>query len=152
MVTADRYKTLDMKKIKLGRINVNNLNNTLDKSRLNPDNIICSDMHRTIEAYFKRLNMQHVQLKASAKHYAKGVYHINKVNSLTSEFKRWLNRNFINVSTKYLQNYLNCFMMEQILKDKSSLDELLRYSMVDDKSYERRNNVEAEYQNFLRIT
>lgn len=151
MVLADRYKTLDMRTTKLGRIKLSDLNRVIDKSRLNEDNIICSDMHPTIEGFVKSINLPHVQIKATAhQHIKDGLYHVNKVNSLASELKRWLNRNFINVSTKYLQNYLYLFEMQQIMKnDDSKLDFFLKHSLTDEKAYRRRKETEARYEQFL---
>ncbi len=150
MVMADRYKTLDMKVTKLGRINVGDLHRVINVSRLNENNIICSDMHPTIERFVKTLNLQHFQIKASAGQYVKdGIYHVQKVNSLASEFKRWLNKNFINVSTKYLQNYLNWFEMNQILKNEEKIEPFVEYSMQDDLTYYRKKSIEARYNKLL---
>ena len=151
MVTADRYKTLDMRNTKLGRINVADLERVIDKKRLNDDNIICSDMHPTIERFVKQLKLKHVQLKSSARHYSKEkIYHVNKVNSLASELKRWLHGNFKNVSTKYLQNYLSLFKVQQILSGDEKLEGLLKYSLKDDTTYSRRKRAEEKYQEFLK--
>jgi transposase-like protein len=151
MVLADRYRTLDMKTTKLGRIRRSDLDRVIDKSRLNKDNIICSDMHPTIEGFVKSLDLPHVQIKSSANQHVKdGLYHINKVNSLASELKRWLNRNFINVSTKYLQNYLYLFEMQQIMRnDENKLEFFLGHSLRDDRTYDRKKRVEERYEEFL---
>jgi len=150
IVTADRYRTLDMRVAKLGRISVSDLERVVNVDRLNPDNVVCSDMHPAIGRFFKSLNMKHVRFKSSAKHYVKDkVYHVNKVNSLTSELKRWLYGSFKNVSTKYLQNYLNWFEMVQALQGKEELENFLTYSLQDDKTYARRKEIGKTYEKLL---
>lgn len=151
MVWADRYKTLGMQTVKLGRINCADLQRTTNIKRLNSDNIICSDRHRSIEAFVKKLNIKHQQFKAGIKEYVKaGIYHVQKVNSLTSHFKKWLNSNFINVATKYLQNYLNWFQMLQIFKDDNTFNSFLNYSLKDNNTFYRFKQLEINYQTFLK--
>lgn len=152
MVWADRYQTLDMQKVKLGRITKADLDRTTNLDRLNDNNIICSDTHRSIESFVKTLHLKHVQIKAGAKEYVKeGLYHIQKVNSLASQFKRWLNKNFISVSTKYLQNYLSWFKMTQILNETNTLENFISYSLQDIDTFYRAKNVENNYQQFLTL-
>lgn len=151
MVMTDRYYCLDMKTIRMGRFDATDLNRTVNLNRLNDDNIICSDTHRSIESFVKSLNLKHVQIKAFAKEYVKdGIYHVQKVNGLASKFKRWLNGNFINVATKYMQNYLSLFQVAQIL-NPDELERMLTYSLLDDKTYIRNKNVEIDYQRFLAV-
>lgn len=150
VVMADRYRSLDMKVTKLGRIKVEDMKRVVNKSRLNKDNIVCSDMHPTIEAYVKELKLKHEQIKVSAgEHSRDGIYHVNKVNSLTSEFKRWVGRNFVNVSTKYLQNYLNWFEMRKSFTTDEAFEAFLEHSLRNDEAYIKSKNIEDQYQLLL---
>ena len=41
-MTLDRYKTYDLKVVKIGKINTSELNKVMDKDKFNSENIICS--------------------------------------------------------------------------------------------------------------
>ena len=47
-------------------------------------------------------------------------YHIQNVNSIHHRLKRWIDHTFWGVSTKYLQNYLGCFRLNEKLKGSAS--------------------------------
>jgi transposase-like protein len=151
MVMSDRYGTLDMKVTTLGRMSVEDLERVIDESRLNDDNIICSDSHRSIKSYISELGLKHKTINVNkGQHVVEGIYHVQKVNSLTREFKDWLKLNFNNVSTKYLQNYLFWFKMEKILRnDVEGLNNFLKYTLKDEETINRKCNIENDYQDFL---
>jgi transposase-like protein len=152
MLVTDRYNTLDMKVATLGTISKKDLDRVIDTTRLNEDNIICSDSHRSIKMYVKSLGLKHKTINVNkGEHVKEKIYHVQKVNSLTNEFKLWMRYNFRNVSTKYLQNYLYWFKMNKILKKETEgLDEFLKYALQDEKSFKRNLNIENNYQAFLK--
>lgn len=151
MLVTDRYNTLDMKVATMGRISKDDLDRVIDTERLNEDNIICSDSHRSIKMYVKSLGLKHKTINVNkGEHVKEKVYHVQKVNSLTNEFKLWMRYNFRNVSTKYLQNYLYWFKMNKILKNETDgLNEFLKYALQDEHSFQRKLQIENNYQKFL---
>jgi hypothetical protein len=151
MLVTDRYGTLDMKVTTLGRISKDDLDRVIDDNRLNTDNIICSDSHPSIKMYVKSLGLTHKTINVNkGEHVKEKIYHVQKVNSLTNEFKLWMRYNFRNVSTKYLQNYLYWFEMNKILKKETDgLDEFLKYALRDEQSFKRNLQIENNYQKFL---
>ncbi|HUM50367.1 MAG TPA: IS1595 family transposase [Chitinophagales bacterium] len=151
MLLTDRYQTLDMKVTTLGRISKEDLDRVIDYTRLNEDNIICSDSHRSIKMYVKSLGLKHKTINVNkGEHVKEKIYHVQKVNSLTSEFKLWMRYHFRNVSTKYLQNYLYWFKMNKILKKQTDgLDEFLSYAITDERAFMRKLEIESDYQKFL---
>lgn len=117
MVMSDRYGTLDMKVTTLGRMSVEDLERVIDESRLNDDNIICSDSHRSITSYISELGLKHKTIDVNkGEHVVEGIYHVQKVNSLTREFKDWLKLNFNNVSTKYLHQLTHLISHQSTIK------------------------------------
>lgn len=152
MVMTDRYGTLDMKVLTLGRMTKKELDNTIDSNRLNDDNIICSDSHRSIQSYVSSLGLEHKRIVSRKKQYVtEGIYHVQKVNSLTNEFRRWMSSNFRSVSTKFLQNYLYWFKMEKIVKGETDgLDMFLGYCLQDETTLNRMFDSEKNYQKFLK--
>lgn len=153
MVTSDRYGTIDMRTVKRGRILKKDLERVIDKKRLNKDNIICSDKHPSITSFVKSLGLEHIKLNSSKKQYViDNIYHVQKVNNITSDFRKWVSGNFNNVSSKYLQNYLFWYKINQVIKlDKkdNEVEKFLEYSLKDTKTIKRKNNIETEYQKIL---
>jgi len=151
MIICDRYKTLDMRVVKLGRISKKDLQRVIDVNRLNNDNIICSDKHRSISSFVKSLGLEHKKVKSSDKQYVtEGIYHVQKVNSLTSGFRRWVKGNFVSVSTKYLQNYLFWYQMNEVIKEsENKTEDFLKFSLVDSETFDRNKQIEEKYQEIL---
>ncbi len=153
MVTMDRYKTMDMKIVKLGRISKDDLERVIPVERLNKDDIICSDKHRSISSFVKSLELEHKKIDSNKKQYVlEGLYHVQNVNNITSSFRKWISSNFNNVSTKYLQNYMYMFEIIQVMKGKGmgdKIDKLIQYSLEDNKTIKRKENIENSYQKML---
>lgn len=148
MVTADRYKSIDLRVIKLGRITTSALEKKLNLDRFNKDNIIYSDNSRIIKNFFRNLDIQHETFVAKEKYSQNGKVHVNTVNSLTRRLKDWINLNFNNVSTKYLHNYLNWFIMLEILKGKRNKEDMMwDYMLKSSDADIKFKNVESNYKN-----
>lgn len=149
MVTMDRYKSIDLKVIKLGRITKSSLKSNLDIKRFNESNIIYSDNSRIIKNFFKDLNiLKHETFVAKNK--CKGEVHVQNVNNFIRRLKDWIKLNFNNVSTKYLHNYLNWFMMLEILKKSNKKeDSFWNYLLKSNNSYKMFNDIENNYKNLL---
>lgn len=87
-------------------------------SMINKSNTVVSDAERNIAFYLKDRSIEHVRLKAREKQRVwKQVYHIQNANNLQSQLKTWM-KDFRGVATKYLQNYLNWFLLLQQAKDQ----------------------------------
>ena len=148
MVTMDRYKTIDLRVVKLGRITKSSLKSKLNLDRFNKSNIIYSDNSRIVKNLFKDLDIQHETFVAKNKF--NGSVHVQNVNNFTRRLKDWIKLNFNNVSTKYLHNYLNWFMMLEILKNtKNQEDNFWNYLLDSNSSYKMFNEIEGNYNNLL---
>ncbi len=155
MFTIDRTKTMDISMVKRGRVSVDSLRNVLVSDRLSKDNVIfCTDYHRSIESFMRSQGFEQVQLKAVVKERIKdGIFHIQNANSLQKRCKDWIKFNFNNVSTKYLQNYLNLFMMKEIMRlDNLNKVDFLRHSLVEHSVLLKKKLSEETYQDFLRLS
>ena len=82
------------------------------------ESIICTDSHKSYIRLGRELNLDHKLIMRD--HYKNGIYHINHVNSLHSQFKKWIKK-FNGVSTKFLSNYLHWFKWEQCFKDDKDI-------------------------------
>lgn len=92
-----------------GRINQRNLE-TVFSGRLARDAVLCTDKHPSYRAYARNHNVTLRQTLGGRS--VKDIYHIQHINSLHSQLKRFLKR-FSGVSTKHLDGYLHWFMWEQ---------------------------------------
>jgi hypothetical protein len=50
----------------------------IDVRRLNDDNIICSDSHRSIKSYVRELGFKTINVN-KGQHVVEGIYHVQKV-------------------------------------------------------------------------
>jgi len=118
IVTCDRVGDQAMKVSGRGRISKKDVEEALG-GKIRKDTVFCTDSHRSFSAFAKQEELEHHKIKAGTKGYTKDqVYHVQTVNSKTSRLKTWI-RDFNGVSTKYLQNYLNWFILLEKLRDKS---------------------------------
>lgn len=146
MVSADRYKSIDLTIIKLGRITKPSLQKKMDLNRFNKSNIIHSDNSRILRNFFKDLEVEHKTFIAKKKYSYNGTVHVQNVNNLTRRLKDWIHLNFNNVSTKYLHNYLNWFIMLEILKgEKNAEDKMWDYLMKSTDANNEFQNIECKY-------
>lgn len=148
MVTADRYKSIDLSVIKLGRITTSALEKKLNLDRFNKSNIIYSDNSRIIKNFFRDLDIQHETFIAKKKY--NGKVHVQNVNNLTRRLKDWIKFHFNNVSTKYLHNYLNWFMMLEVLKGQTNAeDKMWDYLMLNNDGYNNFQKIETDFNSLI---
>jgi transposase-like protein len=107
IVSSDRKGQMHLQVAKRGRISTKDIKKVLD-GKLEEGSVLCTDAHRSYTAFAKSEGIEHHTIKASAKEYKKGIYHVQHVNNIASSLKKWLD-GFNGVSTKYLQNYLNWY-------------------------------------------
>jgi transposase-like protein len=135
MVSSDRYGTMDLVIIKRGRITKDALIAKLNLSRFNKENIIYSDKSQIIINLFSELGLEHKTFKSNKK--SKGVVNVNVVNNMIGRLRRWIKFSFKNVATKYLQNYLNWFMILEIFKGvKNPEDNFLNSMLLSGNAHE----------------
>jgi transposase-like protein len=101
----DQRNNLVMKVSNYGRISGEIIEKVFD-GKINDESILCSDGLKGYKTFAKNHHLEHKIIPAGK--YKVGIYHINKVNSLHSRFKGWVER-FNGVSTKHLQNYVTWF-------------------------------------------
>lgn len=107
IVSSDRKGAMHLQVAKRGRIRKKDIKKVLD-GKLEKGAILCTDAHRSYTAYTKSEGIEHHTIKASAKEYKRGIYHVQHVNNIASSLKDWV-KAFKGVSSKYLQNYLNWY-------------------------------------------
>ena len=146
MVATDRNDNPVMRIAKIGRIDVNSIENTIG-TLIKPDNVLCSDSHPSIIKWAKEKEMEHHTFIAS-KHIKDKCYHIQHVNSIDNRYERWINP-FYGVSTKYLSGYLNWFVF--LLKIKESLSQVLDIVKIMIKNVMAINTYKAIEENYKKL-
>jgi transposase-like protein len=150
IVTADRKGTMDMKVATLGRISKVDIENAIG-NRIEKDSILCTDGHVSYKGFAKDKQLSLVVLRADLKQHIKNdIYHIQNVNSLHNRMKRWIDSKFWGVSTKYLQNYLNWYRIQQTFKNSlCPAEDLVKCSTIDMLTLNRFRTITERYQGLI---
>lgn len=108
--TIDRQGNLIMELACKGRITSKELEKLYD-GHISNESILCTDSHKSYIQFANDLSLEHKRIKRG-KH-KEGLYHIQHINALHSNLKKWMNR-FNGVATKYINNYIKWFKWLQI--------------------------------------
>lgn len=119
IVTCDRDGQKDMQVAGTGRISKKDLDRILGDT-VDEKTVLCTDSHRSYTAFAKSKKIEHHKIIVSMGQYVKDkVYHVQHVNNDVKRLRQWMDR-FNGVSTKYLQNYLNWFLILERLKNTTN--------------------------------
>ena len=81
---------------------------------------LCSDSHRSYSAFAKGNSFTHKKFNASkGQRTVDKVYHVQNVNNMDMRLRKFMD-SFNGVATKYLQNYLNWFLVLEKIKNSTS--------------------------------
>jgi hypothetical protein len=83
----------------------------LYNGRIGENSILCTDSHKSYMQFAIDMNLDHKKIKRG-KHKG-GLYHIQHINALHSNLKKWMGR-FNGVATKYISNYMYWFKCLQM--------------------------------------
>ena len=119
LLSCDRSKKKDIQVIRRGRICKKDLDKAVGK-RLKKGTILCTDSHRSFTGFAKEKKFTVKNIHArSGQHVVNKIYHIQHVNQMAQGLKKWMDK-FNGVATKYLQNYMNWYMMLDKMKNNST--------------------------------
>ncbi len=115
IATCDRSGNQDFKVATRGRISKQDLQRILD-GKLDKAEVLCSDSHRSYTAFARGIKATHKKFNASrGQRKTEQIYHIQHVNNMGKRLRDFM-QPFQGVSTKYLQNYLNWFLVMEKIK------------------------------------
>jgi len=144
MVATDRENNPTMKFAKIGRIDAVSVENTIGKF-FEQENILCSDSHPSIKLWAKNKDIEHHTFVASKHHIKNKCYHVQHVNSMDSLYERWVKR-FYGISTKYLTQYLNWFVLIRKLKKSiNPIQDIVKTLLRETNAKSIFRNIENEY-------
>lgn len=119
IATCDRTGNKDFRVATKGRISKQDLDNAL-QGKLEKALVLCSDSHRSYTAFAKSKELSHKKFNASkGKRAVDKVYHVQNVNNMDSRLRKFM-ESFNGLATKYLQNYLNWFLVLEKIKNTTS--------------------------------
>jgi hypothetical protein len=106
----DRQGNLIIEPLCKGRMTHKELER-LYSGRIGHNTILCTDSHKSYVKFAINFSLEHKRIPRG-KH-KEGLYHIQHINALHSNLKKWMNR-FNGVATKYISNYIKWFKWLQI--------------------------------------
>jgi len=119
IATCDRTGNKDFKVVTRGRISKHNINTAL-QGKLDKVSVLCSDSHRSYGAFAKSNTITHKKFNASKGQRAVDkIYHVQNVNNMDMRLRKFMD-SFNGVASKYLQNYLNWFLVLEKIKNSTS--------------------------------
>ena len=110
----DRQGNLIIELLCTGRMTSEELKR-LYSNHMEEGSILCTDSHKSYRQFAKYMALNHKEIKRG-KH-KEGIYHIQHINSLHSNLKRWMSR-FNGVATKYLNNYMKWHKWKNIFSSE----------------------------------
>ena len=116
VVTCDRSDNKEFRVATRGRISKKDLEDIFE-GKLEDAQTLCTDTHRSYTAYAKSIQLDHQKFNVSKGQRVKNkIYHVQNVNNTAMRLREWMQQ-FNGVATKYLQNYLNWFMILERIKN-----------------------------------
>ena len=108
----DRQGNLIIEPLCKGRMTHKELER-LYKGHIGESSILCTDSPKSYIKFATDFNLDHKRIK-TGKH-KEGIYHIQHINSLHSNLKKWMRR-FNGVASKYISNYMQWFKWLRIFE------------------------------------
>lgn len=148
VATCDRSGNKDFKVAAKGRISKKDLDRVL-KGKLDKAQVLCSDSHRSYTAFTKSVDITHKKFNASKGQRAVDkVYHVQNVNNLDSRLRKFMGP-FNGVATKYLQNYLNWFLvLEKIKNDTNRMATVATIAFASNTAWNEFKNIALNHMFF----
>jgi len=135
VVTCDRTQNKELRVATRGRISKKD--EGVFKEKLGDIETLCTDTHRSYTAFAKSKGLDHQKFNVSKGQRVKNkVYHVQNVNNTVKRLRQWM-RPFNGVATKYLQNYMNWFMvLERIKNNSQRLRAFAHYAFAGQSAWE----------------
>jgi transposase-like protein len=147
IATVDRQGGMNLCAATMGRIGKEDIARSIGRP-LPTGTVLCTDGHVSYKGFARDNKLNHITLRADLNQHVKlGVYHIQNVNSIHNRLKKWIDNSFWGVSTKYLQNYLGWFRMNEKLKGSPNpLKGFIEQTMQDTDALKRYKYIDVSYQ------
>ncbi len=119
VATCDRSGNKDFKVATKGRISKKDLDCVI-RGKLDKAEVLCSDSHRSYGAFAKANTLEHKKFNTSkGQRTVDKIYHVQNVNNMDMRLRKFMD-SFNGVASKYLQNYLNWFLVLEKIKNSTN--------------------------------
>ena len=133
VVTCDRSQNKELKVATKGRISKKDLDRVFEGKMDNVETL-CTDTHRSYTSFAKDKELEHQKFNISKGQRIKNkIYHVQNVNNTAKRLREWM-KPFNGVATKYLQNYMNWFMILERIKNSNQRLKAFAYYAFDGQS------------------
>jgi transposase-like protein len=141
VVTCDRSDNKELRVATKGRISKKDLEKVFE-DKLDKAETLCTDTHRSYTAFAKSIELDHQKFNVSKGQRVKNkIYHVQNVNNTAKRLRQWM-KPFNGVATKYLQNYMNWFMiLERIKNNREQLKAFAFYAFAGQSAWETWRNI-----------
>jgi Transposase and inactivated derivatives len=148
IATLDRQGGINLCVATMGRISKDDIVRSIVKPFFSMDTVLCTDSHVSYKGFAIDNKLEHIALRTNLNQHVKhGIYHIQNVNSIHNKMKKWIDNTFWGVSTKYLQNYLGWFRLNEKLKNSANIiKEFISQTMRDTDTLKRYGYIDVSYQ------
>lgn len=135
IATCDRSGNKDFKVATKGRVGKADLERILTDKLDNAD-VLCSDSHRSYTAFAKGKGLEHKKVNASkGQRKVEQIYHVQNVNNMDKRLRGFLS-SFNGLATKYLQNYLNWFLvLEKMKHNTQRMAKVITIALTSNSAY-----------------
>jgi hypothetical protein len=118
IATCDRSGREDLRVLTKGGLRPEDITSVL-QGRLQNVELLISQNHESYNSLGEKVKIDHKNYAVNTKQKkAEKIYHIQNVNNMNHRLNSFLN-SFHGVATKYLQNYMNWFLMLEKIKDST---------------------------------
>ena len=147
IATADRQGGMNLCVAGMGRICKEDIARSIGQP-LPADTVLCTDGHVSYKGFASDNRLNHITLRADLKQHVKHqVCHIQNVNSIHHRLKKWIDNIFCGVATKYMQNYLGWFRLNEELKGSPRLiNDFIAQTIKNTDAIKRYKDIDVNYQ------
>lgn len=149
IVTQDRNSLLDLSVATLGRITKADIENAIGQRIKKEKTILCSDSHHSYKSFAKKAEVEFHPINAPKGERVKGAFHIQHVNSTHNRIKKWIGNTFWGVSTKYLQQYLNWYILKEKIKNRSDVTVAFAEQILGMNALKKFGKIQSDYEKLI---
>lgn len=149
IATQDRNSLLDLSVATLGRITKADIENAIGQRIKKEKTILCSDSHHSYKSFAKKAEIEFHPINVSKGERVKGAFHIQHVNSTHNRIKKWIGNTFWGVSTKYLQQYLNWYILKEKIKNRSDVTVAFAEQILGMNALKKFGKIQSDYEKLI---
>jgi hypothetical protein len=134
VATCDRSGREDLRVITKGSLSTEDITKVLN-GRVNNVELIVSQSHESYNSLGEKINVDHKKSADTKQKKAEKIYHIQNTKNMYTRLLNFMNP-FHGVATKYLQNYMNWFLILEKIRDSTKkIATIMRIALSTDRAW-----------------